>query len=211
MAAVAACPAVFETYELLEDIISRLPAQDILANKRVSKAWLHIIRNSKKIRIAAVFMPTEHQVLIEWPHGPPMFATDVLVCTEGTELKANSVIHEAYFADHEYYLSFNDSTHVHEIYFQPGVQEWPGLEPFAAEFATYPPCRAITVNMDLPSEAVAVVYRQDGVKIGDLVEVGKVLDRQEREEYPDGYYGNKTCWPYMSVRNIIDQDFVDDL
>ncbi len=47
-----AAAAVFETYELLENIITQLPPKDIRIAQSVSQQWRHLAKRSQSVRIA---------------------------------------------------------------------------------------------------------------------------------------------------------------
>ena len=55
----AAATAVFDTYELLENIISRLPPFDITRALRVAKAWYNVIKDSAVLCSARILIPRQ--------------------------------------------------------------------------------------------------------------------------------------------------------
>jgi hypothetical protein len=66
--------AVGGTYELVEHILSYLPASSILITMRVSKPWLEIIKRSAAIREQ---LYTSRDAALDEEHpGDPMLATE---------------------------------------------------------------------------------------------------------------------------------------
>jgi hypothetical protein len=67
------CEQVFETVELLEIILYKLPIRDLLFSQRVAKQWKAVIENSQRLQEAlfmrAVRVPGGSLRLTDHQHG----------------------------------------------------------------------------------------------------------------------------------------------
>ncbi|KAK3719559.1 hypothetical protein LTR37_004417 [Vermiconidia calcicola] len=193
----AAANSVFDTYELLENIVIRLPAIDIIAVMRVAKIWRDIISKSVRIHDARILAPIEKIR----PHDDPRDEHRIFPLYESTsKIKFN-------------HLKIISPRSRFDIYDFPqctaDYEEW-GREMCAfitiheetpkhrSLYATLPPCQAIhTVERDMSWDPGCVVYVKNGVRIGDLIDAHRALRTTE-----DRYNVSQDCRYYGLMASI---------
>ena len=150
---------VLELPELLENIISRLPAHQIYYSKRVAKFWDQLIRSSPAIRKASCLQPS-----CSTPHGTPkcsytaQSSIELHPCIKGSWSFTKGDTTYTRFRVDEYYVE--------------------AIQNFRDEFATAPRCQATLMEAYHPYPwnpltrlMGCVLYVKGGVKMEDLLDL----------------------------------------
>ncbi len=187
------------TYELLENVIILTDSYTIQSSRQVSKAWLALIDQSRKIQHAMVLSPRGAEPLIRNRHKSKTFDFS-----------------------RDFVPWYPDGLKLH-----PALRKWsagPGhrtafdptecfMEDMSA-FVTSPPCTAVGVHTyeisrkSLPRTTLdkigryCVVYRPHGVRLRDLWEINCLLQKQARRSLlaePLVFIGlkSRSTWPLV--------------
>ncbi|KAK3680536.1 hypothetical protein LTR37_021188 [Vermiconidia calcicola] len=171
----AAANSVFDTYELLENIIIRLPAIDITTVMRVATTWRDIISKSVRIHDARILAPIEkirpHDDPREGHAKHPSYES-----TPGIDFTDLSIISPRSMFEFE-----NSSIFLvdgKECVKKKGMvisihEDTPKLRNL---YATLPPSHAIYVKESMVGwDYHCGVYVKNGVRIGDLIDAHRAV------------------------------------
>ena len=159
----AATQAVFDTLELLENIITFVPPKKIQTLERVSKYWRQLINTSPRIRRLRCLKPAFYAT-----DGQPIYYPGPCI-----------TIHPS--------LGYRfDRTSREAIHRKFDICERSAkrLSRLRGDYATFPRCQAMLIKLDMhftDLQQDCVLYVKEEIKIGDLLDVrDKLLLTYER-------------------------------
>lgn len=161
---------VIDTYELLEQVIIRLPPIDIARSMRVSKAWQHLITRSVPVQAARILAPA----IKLWPnsrsaehlHDVPLYKV-----SSGIRFYPSlpgSGIQDQLFDGGDDALLF---LHTFEIDADTLMDDARVIA-MQDRYVTTPPCQALLLS---DRYAEVVVYVKEGIRIHDLQDLAANL------------------------------------
>lgn len=165
----AAQQAVFDIYELLENIIFHLPAIDITRSTLVCKTWSHVITKSRRVHDCRILAPARSEPTSPSPgyegyevYHPRFQLEGKLLCNPGVN---------------KLRIEYSTEQRVigHTFHFGPEEVRRQTLD----EFLTFPPIQAVHVEVIHFSQTTYTVYVKDGVKFRDVIESTDVLSQSE--------------------------------
>lgn len=172
----AACEKTLGTYELLEGIIAHMDLTAIQIAKRVSRTWLDLIHNSRDIQSAAVLRPITFSI------------SDNVPCDKDDD--------PDYLCVPWYHTSSSPKLHpsLVPVTEDGTVCDFQGPVENDDCFATFPPCIAIGLHLQMISKEdwphsgspypvynfYHVVYHRRVVRVRDLWDVQKMVEEQEQ-------------------------------
>ena len=153
----AAAQAVFETCELLENIVIYVPAHQIRSLKVVAKFWSHLIWSSSAIRKAQCLTPGSFWV---WSGGHiPIYES---------EYEPRMRVHQGLFAP--YTLVRDQEPWCIKESVRLSARDAYNLAPYRKEYATLPRCQCLYMELASQTEIQCTVYNKNGIKISDIIE-----------------------------------------
>lgn len=159
----SAVTKVFESYELLEDILLRLPIQDLTQAQRVNKYFKSLITNSKPIRRALFFEPSKSGA-VEW------YPIEKQWKTRGGS-KTSKVLHLNPFAN-RYFVSKAEEVQGLDGLFLQFFPHRSRVRPsWRSMLLTQPPIRVLTIKQcSVKAPGYIWIENEKGVTIGDFVD-----------------------------------------
>lgn len=181
----AAADAVFNTYELLEHIITYLRPVDVAKTKRVSKVWAKIIQESRHIHDLRI--PTPRRKLDELNLNQHFISSKSFACSYdlGCHFKLTPALEGILSNSYPWSSVYEDSRgrRHYEAWMQlPNTTD--GLKDEVLDaFVTTPPCQAIHLFLTTrhPRYQIpdCVVYVRDGVRLHDLMAAAEGMEVSE--------------------------------
>lgn len=195
-----AAQAVFETYELLENILIRLPPVDVTRVMRMAKSWNQLIERSTTLynsRILLPILPRKQPTDDNSKHenGIPRYP-------QSSELKFNPAL-KAQGLLYNWEQASSLWVHLRE-----------SLKSRDHEFVTFPPDQRIYLEVFYGTTRCTVYVKAD-VRIGDLLEVAESLVKTEKrglEASVDRYRigeitAARLAWCELGLRGRVEIDW----
>lgn len=179
----SACAAVLETYELLEYIISQLPARHIFSIKRVAKSWEALIKGSKRIQEARRLMPIDH-LQFNIPGYDPLLGASIPLYSRASRVETNPNM----AFDHSDSLlntARNKNKRIRCFLVDDASMGRLADKDTLNDFVTNPPCRVISMKLLCANgfyshDTACTLYVASGAKIHHLLELSAALVRQTK-------------------------------
>ncbi|KAK4547195.1 hypothetical protein LTR36_001416 [Oleoguttula mirabilis] len=174
--------AVFDTYELLEKIITFLPPSDIGNCRRVGPAWNQLVLRSKAIRRLRALRPLTGPLY--GTHTPLRLNADIPEYDGRLGIRIHPILSSSpgYRRRNSQLLDVYRSIHAFDL---PEAWEGGSLQEAQDAFATWPPLAAMSVVVRSPGSFVRLYQTMtacyvsviEGIRVKDLVEIRRKVEQ----------------------------------
>lgn len=162
-------------WELLENVLIYLPPTDLTRVMRVASLWKEIRQRSVRLRHNHVLVPFPPETSLF--HRRCLRFDSVPQYPPETGLRINCILRAT--------NAFIERRRGGESRPAFQIDLWQLntrlLKRFQREFVTFPPCQRVLLSTH-PRSTICTVYVKDGIRIGDLVDMGNALSATDRLE-----------------------------
>ena len=175
----AAARAALTTCELLEGIIVHLPANTIWKSRVVSKTWYKLIKTSGRARRAQRLVPLKQEDDFKDSYNKDRLVIPIYNPSDWAPIRVHPLLTPGSYS-HTQDICKRTRLHTDEC-------DWSQLQKRGAEFFTSPPCQAVLLLClvrPVPTfeRNESFVYRKEGVRICDVLDVTRLVIRQQAED-----------------------------